>query len=151
MFGFVIGALSLVGLLTLHRFRCHGCGRHGGGPRRWLLRRLFQRLDTTPGQEKVVQSAVEEVERAAHAARNAMWASRPEFAAALRGEHFNGAAVDAAFEKQQGAIDEVKRALRAGLAAVHEALTPEQRKHLVDLLEAGPRGMRGGCGLHGSC
>jgi hypothetical protein len=153
MFGFVIGALSLVGLMKLHRFSHYGHGHHGrhGGPRRWMLRRLFQHLDTTPGQEKVVLNAVEEVEKAAFAARNTLFASRPELANSLRGEHFDGAAVDAAFEKQQAAIDEVKKALRAGLAAVHEALNPDQRKQLADLLEMGPRGLRGHCGFHGSC
>ena len=79
MFGFVIGFASLVGLISvLRKGRCAGrfhggdCGhhhhhhhghggppwaRHGRGPHRWM-HRLFERLDTTPGQEKEIRAAV---------------------------------------------------------------------------------------------
>ena len=51
MFGFLIGTLSLIGLIKVIR-NGRGWGGHGfrgGGAKRWMLRRLFQRLDTTPG------------------------------------------------------------------------------------------------------
>lgn len=141
MFGFIIGTLSLIGLIKVARW-----GRHGryGGPRRWMLRRLFQHLDTTPGQEKVIAEAVDEVQRKAWAARESFFSSRGAFAKAVAGEHFDGAAVDATFETQQAAVEEVKKALREGLAKVHEALNPEQRKRLAELIELGP----GRCGGH---
>src|SRR5579884_3245710 len=38
-----------------------GGGHFGGGPARFMLRGLFQRLETTPGQEKVILAAVDQV------------------------------------------------------------------------------------------
>jgi Spy/CpxP family protein refolding chaperone len=144
MFGFVVGTLSLVGLIKVWRWGRYGHRHHG--PRRWMMRRLFEHLDTTPGQEKVIAAALEEVERKAWAAREELFRSRSAFAKAMRGEHFDGATVDAAFDTQQAAVDELKKSARAGLAAIHEALTPEQRARLADLVEFGPRHMHG-CGF----
>ncbi len=146
MFGFIIGTLSLIGLVKVWRW-----GRHGHGPwgaRRWMLRRLFQHLDTTPGQEKVISGVVDDVQRKAQAARDAMFGARGDFAKAMRGERFDGAAVDESFEKQQAALDELKKAVKEGLGAVHEALNPEQRARLAELAEHGP-GRLHGCGDHG--
>lgn len=139
MFGFLIGTLSLIGLMKLWRH-----GRHGN-PRRWMFRRLFQRLDTTPGQEKVILEVADDVEKQVWAARDAFASTRGQFARAMRGEHFEGAAVDEAFARDQAALDEVKKALRAGMAKIHEALRPEQRAAVAELLEM--RG--GGCGGYG--
>ncbi|MEW5738411.1 MAG: periplasmic heavy metal sensor [Myxococcota bacterium] len=145
MFGFVIGTLSLIGLIKVWRWGRYG--RHGyGGPRRWMLRRLFQHLDTTPGQEKVIASALEDAERKLWAAREELFKSRGAFAKAVSGEHFDGAAVDAAFDTQQAAVDELKKSVREGLGAIHEALNPQQRARLGELLEYGPGRMHGGCG-----
>jgi len=145
MFGFLIGTLSLIGLIKVARWGRYG--RHGfGGPRRWLLRRLFQHLDTTPGQEKVIANAVDDAQRKMWAAREEMFKSRGAFAKAVRGEQFDGAAVNAAFDTQQAAFDDLKKSVREGLSAIHEALTPEQRARLGDLIEFGPARMHGGCG-----
>ncbi len=146
MFGFIIGTLSLIGLIKVARGGRHG--RFGGGPRRWMLRRLFERLDTTPGQEKVIIEAVDEVQRKAWAAREQFFTARSSYARSVRGEHFDGAAVGEAFDAQQGTVEEVKKAVREGLSKVHEALNPEQRKLLGDLLEFGPRALHGHCGHH---
>jgi Spy/CpxP family protein refolding chaperone len=149
MFGFLVGTLSLFGLIRVARWGRHGRGGwRGGGPRRWMMRRLFERLDTTPGQEKVVIEAVDSTQRAAWQAREELFRARGEYARALRGETFDGEAVNAAFEKQQAAVDEVKKALKQGMQSVHEALNPQQRAELADLSEYGPGRMYGG-GWHG--
>jgi len=145
MFGFLVGTLSLIGLIKVARWGRYG--RHGG-PRRWMLRRLFQHLDTTPGQEKVVSEVVDELQRKAWAARETFFSARGSFAKAVAGEHFDGAAVDASFETQQAAVEELKKAVREGLGKVHEALNPEQRKRLAELIEFGPGRMHGRCGGH---
>ncbi len=152
MFGFLVGGLSLLGLFKMRRWeRYHASGGH----RRWMFRRLFQVLDTTPGQEKVIAAAAEEIEKAARGARDAFLQSRQALAQAVKGERFDSAAVDGAFEKQQAAVDEVKKAVKAGLSSVHEALTPEQRAKAAELLEYGPRAARyGSCGhghFHAAC
>jgi Spy/CpxP family protein refolding chaperone len=147
MFGFLIGTLSLIGLVKVSRWGRWGRGRYGA--RRWMMRRLFQELDTTPGQEKVILEVADELEKKGSAAREAFFSVRSEFSRSVRGEHFDGAAVDASFEKQQAAVDELKAAAREGMRKIHEALNPEQRKRAADLLEYGPRAMGHGCGHHG--
>lgn len=144
MFGFIIGTLSLIGLFKVARWGRYG---HRGGARRWMMRRLFQQLDTTPGQEKVIFQATENAERVMWQAREQLFRARSEYAKAMRGEQFDSAAVNAAFEQQQAALDELKKAVREGMQSVHEALTPDQRNQLADLVEFGPRRMHGGhCG-----
>ncbi len=145
MFGILIGTLSLIGFVKVWRGGRHG---FGGGRRRWMFRRLFQHLDTTPGQEKVIASAAETVERAAWQARDQVFNSRADFAKAMRGEQFDSAAVNERFEAQQLSLDEMKKALREGFQSVHEALSPEQRNRLADLIEFGPARMHG-CGGRG--
>jgi Spy/CpxP family protein refolding chaperone len=146
MFGFLIGTLSLIGLIKLSRFGRYGHG--AGGPRRWMLRRLYQRLDTTPGQEKVIAEVLDDVERKGQAVREQFVTSRGGFARAMRGEHFDNAAVGEAFDAQQASLEELKKATREGMSRVHEALNPDQRKVLGDLLEHGPGALHG-CGGHG--
>lgn len=141
MFGFIIGTLSLIGLVKVARWGRHG--RHGGWSR-WMLRRLFQRLDTTPGQEKVIAEAVNDAQRVMWQAREQMFRARSEYAKAMRGEAFDNEAVNAAFEQQQASVDEVKKTLKEKLQAIHEALDPRQRAILADLIEFGPGRMHGG-------
>lgn len=144
MFGFIIGTLSLIGFVKVWRMGRYG--RHGGGPRKWMLRRLFQHLDTTPGQEKVIGQATENAERVMFQAREQFFRARTAYAKAMRSEQFDSTAVSEAFEAQQASVEEVKKAMREGMQQIHEALSPEQRNRLGDLIEFGPARMHGGCG-----
>jgi uncharacterized membrane protein len=152
MFGFVVGALSLVGLMKLKRVgQCGGWGQ-GGVPRRWMLRRLFRHLETTPRQETLLLAAVDALGASARAARLALMGSGAEFAASVRQDVFDGAPVDTAFEKHQLAIDDVRKVVRAQLAVIHEVLTPQQRQRVAEWLEVGPRHWQvHGCSTHGHC
>jgi Spy/CpxP family protein refolding chaperone len=152
MFGFIVGTLSLVGLVKVLRHgygwgRWHGHGGYGwrGGRGSWILRRLFQRLDTTPGQEKVIAEAFEELQSKARSIREELFKTRSTFAKAVRGETFDTEAVRASFDAQSAAVEELKKSVLASLQKIHEALTPEQRAVAGDLFEFGPRA-RGGCG-----
>ena len=128
MFGFIIGSLSLLGFIAVWRGGRRR-GRQGhGGPRRWFLRRLFHHLDATPGQEKVIQAAMEGVERAGWRARDQMRQTRAGVAKALRGTPLDSTALGEAFAAQRAALE------------------PAQRQRLADLIEFGPRRMHGGCG-----
>ncbi len=150
MFGFLIGTLSLIGLIKVVRHG-RGWGGHGrGGPRRWMLRRLFERLDTTPGQEKVIVEALDQVEQNGRAAREAFFTGRVDIGRAMRGEHFDTTAVNETFEKQQASVDAFKKTVLENMQKIHEALTPEQRQLAGDLIENGPRALHGGagCGHH---
>ena len=148
MFGFLIGTLSLIGLIKVIRHgRGFGWHGRGGGPRRWMLRRLFERLDTTPGQEKVIMAAFDEVETNGRAAKEAFFGGRVDSGRAMRGEHFDTTTVNEAFEKQQAAVDAFKKTVLENMQKIHEALTPEQRQVAGDLIENGPRALHGGgCG-----
>ena len=147
MFGFIVGTLSLIGLIKVARWGRYGHHGRGAGPRRWMMRRLFEHLDTTPGQEKVIASASENAERVMWQARDQFFRARSSYAKSVRSETFDSAAINEAFDAQQASVDEVKKALREGLQSVHEALSPEQRNRLGDLIEFGPSRMHGGgCG-----
>ena len=87
-------------------------GPHAHGPEgfgsRLFLRSLFERLDTTPGQEKVLARAIQEIRSALGDAKGDWRASRSRMADALRGETFDHEAID------QSALDIVQTAKRTG-------------------------------------
>ncbi len=160
MFGFFFGTLCLIGLVAVakggrHRRRWHGCGGGGGGPYRshvgwedgdgsrrpfdWLLRSVFRRLDTTPGQETVLRAAADEVRGELVDAKREMKRSRDEIAAAFEGEYFDETKVGESFAKQDQTIENLRKAAVGALSRAHEALDPEQRRRLAELLVNGPR------------
>jgi Spy/CpxP family protein refolding chaperone len=152
----IIGVVAVVkrlvwrGAIGCGRFRGHrgGYGAYGGyGPgRSFWLRALFHRLDTTPGQEKEIRSALEEVQKAARDAKGEVFGSRESLARALTGESFDGSAIDDAESKVDAAAERVKQAVRAALERVHGVLDGKQRERLAELLQRGARGFRRGGG-----
>ena len=104
MFGFLFGTLCLIALIVLVRRgrwgHGHGCGygrgrwRHGPGGfgSRWLVRGLFERLGTTPGQEKAVVAAMDELREALGGQKVEWNLSRKDLAQALRVERFDARA-----------------------------------------------------------
>ena len=153
MFGFLFGTACLAGFLYNLR---RGPWRHGrrGGPGRWSwrarLRWLFERLDTSPGQEKVIVQAADELTEAAEKLRGELGATRTAIAQSLRGEAFDAAALRELDARHDALIDELRKTLRGSLAKVHEAMDARQRRELADLIEHGwGHGRRGygyGCG-----
>ncbi len=139
MFGAVIGVLSLIGLWKLSH-------HHGGrwGRRNWMLRRVYQRLDTTPGQEKVIAAAFEKLREKGRAVRDAAEDARRATADATQAVHFDTDAVRAAFAKARAAVDDAETALIESLQSVHEALEPEQRRVAADMLRGRGHGHCGG-------
>lgn len=142
MFGILIGTLCLIGLVKVARW---GRGGRWGGPRRWFMRRMFEELDTTPGQEKVILQAVDSLERQAWNTRAALMRGRGDLARSLRGEHFDSVGLDEAFVAQQASVDAMRQTVRESLQKVHEALDPRQRARLADFIEMGPRHFGGSC------
>ncbi|MBK7862776.1 MAG: periplasmic heavy metal sensor [Archangiaceae bacterium] len=128
MFGFIFGTVCLVALVKVVKHGHHwghggGWGR-GDGPKRWMLRRLFQRLDTTPGQEKVISEAYDELQEKLRAVREELQRARGTFARATRAEAFDTESVREQFEKQQGALEELKKAALASMQKIHEGAHP---------------------------
>ena len=158
MIGFIVGIACLFGLVRVlrrgRRWGMHGgCGRSGwdgdegagwgwrGRGRRghFFLRHLFQRLDTTPGQEKEVQAAVEDVMGAGRALKDEVIGTRSEIADAFRGDDFNEELMATLLTRHDEKIDALRKSMVEGLARVHATLDPDQRKQLARMLEKGPR------------
>ncbi len=118
-------------------------GGDGFGMKRGVLRWLFSRLDTTPGQEKVIAQAFDEVRAELKSARGEWKATRDDVARAISGEVFDENAVDAVFTRHDDALVKVRVVFKSALGRVHDALTPDQRKELASLLGK----FRGGPGM----
>jgi len=147
MLGFLIGAVCLAGFIAVaRRGRCHGRRFGGGGPghrgrhgRRFILRHLFEELETTPGQEKVIKGAVDEVTEAVHGFKSQLHRSRGTLADVLRSDAVDENVLGELLSHHDDELDAVRKALVGALARVHDALDEGQRKRLADLLESGPR------------
>lgn len=162
MIGFLVGAACLAGLIKMAKHhRCghhgggYGCGhgrwrhggwRHGGwgyGPpwnwRRFMLRQIFERLETTPGQERVILEAADELESALRNMRGEVGRLREDLANAIAGDTFHAEALNEAFARQDQQIASVRQAITSAFSKVHQALDPRQRAILADILRYGPR------------
>jgi Spy/CpxP family protein refolding chaperone len=143
----VIGLVLLVKRAFFRRRFAHrggGCGHRGhwrggghGPGRSWWLRALFSRLDTTPGQEREIRAAVEEVQRVAREAKQGVFGTREKVAKAVAGDVFDPSAIDDASAEVDAVTARVKEALRAALERVHGVLDAKQRERLAELLAKG--------------
>ena len=151
MFGFLFGAACLLGLTAVARghhahhhcggmgFRSRGFGR-GRARGRWFLNHLLDRLDTTPGQEKVIREAVDTLTDEFYDARRDFRGSRADVAEAIRASVLDRSAVEAIFDRHDQVIDRVRGSALDAFARVHDTLDERQRKILADIVESGPFG-----------
>ena len=148
MLGIVIGTLSLFGLIHMLR-KGRRCGRgfhrhahlHHGGPR--FLWHVFERLDTSPGQEKEIRAALRELREEAWGLRSQWGATRTAAVDAFGADLFDEGPLDALFVEQDQKIAEVRNALKKTLQRVHDALDEEQRAELGSWLKRWGGGRRG--------
>jgi len=153
MFGFIIGTLCLIGLVRVVSrgrwgrryggYHHHGYYR-GFGPR-GALNAVLARLDTAPGQEKVIAAAVDDFVGRARESGREVRETRKAVADALRAEHLEDGRLQEVFGRHDAALDQVRRAGVEATRKVHEALDERQRKILGDLVENGFYGL----GRHG--
>ena len=175
MLGFIFGTVCLVALFKVIRHGrygggwryahgCHGGGFHGHdeGPGwgRWrggrgggwgpgfMLRGLFTRLETTPGQEKVIRDAFDKVRETVREARGE-WKDTSELSSLLRGDTFDRTAAEGISGKADASFAKVRVMLVEALASIHEALDDRQRRILADFIESRGRGFFGGGGGYG--
>lgn len=117
-----------------------GFGRMGArGP----LRYVFSRLETTPGQEKVISEEVENVMTAVQSIKGDFSSVRQTLANAVRSPVFNVEAIAELQVKQDIAIEKVREAIKTSLSKIHESLDDKQRQELAHIIEGGFRGGRG--------
>ena len=118
-----------------------GFGRRGGGwGRSFFLRAIFERLDTTPGQEKAIRAALDELRTTARSMRDEVKGTRQEIADVMRGDRVDDDTLGAINAKATAAAETMRSATASALAKIHEALDERQRSTLADFIEAGPRG-----------
>ncbi len=114
-------------------------GNDGGadGNRVVFLRSLFTRLETTPGQEKVIVDALKELKGSFAKAKSAARKSSRDLSDALRGDQLSMDAMGSVF----ASLDEGTAAVRDGafsaLTKIHEVLDERQRRILADLVARG--------------
>jgi hypothetical protein len=149
MFGFFIGAACLIGLVAVARRGRRGFYRHHGGfhgrrhAGRYLFHRVLDRLDTTPGQEKVIRSAMHDLSEEAWGLRSEVRATRVEIAAALREPELDKTRLDGVFAKHDELIERLRASLLRSTEQVHSTLDERQRERLAEMIESGPWGYAG--------
>jgi hypothetical protein len=149
-----------------------GCGHHGHGPYGWGgrggwddeedfapwerrgggsfgLRAIFGRLDTTPGQEKAIKAAFDELRAKARAVKDDARGMRGDLATALRGESLDAETLGTVASRASGAVDALRDAAIGAVLKVHDVLDERQRGIAADFLESGPRFGRGWRGRGG--
>lgn len=142
MVGYVLGGIALVGVAYLMGRR-RGWRRsmyrgYSFGPRSWL-RGVFYRLQTTPGQEKEIVAAVEDLVENWKKMRGEVKTWKDEVSASLKGDQLDEARLQQLFERQRGEVEPLQAAFSRTLSRIHEALDGEQRKQFAELVAAGPR------------
>jgi len=121
-----------------------GGGWGGGGGQSMFMRMLFQRLDTTPGQEKAIVAAYEEMRAATREARGEVRTTREDLAKAMRSPAVDEVLFGEMFARHDAALETLRKAGIGALAKVHDALDEKQRGRFADMIEAGPAFFRGG-------
>ncbi len=118
-------------------FRTHGREQwRGGHPMGFFfLRRLFQALDTTPGQEKAIRAAMDELFDVMGKHRSELHKSREDIAKAMRSSSFDATTMGDLFARQDAAIEAIRKAMVGALAKVHEVLDEQQRSRLANMIE----------------
>ena len=144
MFGFIIGTLCLIGLVRVvargRRGRYggyYGHGYHRGFGPRGALNAVLARLDTAPGQEKVIAAAVDDFVGQARQSGREVRETRKAVAEALRAERLDEGRLNEVFGRHDAALDQIRRAGVDATRKIHEALDERQRKILGDLVEGG--------------
>jgi Spy/CpxP family protein refolding chaperone len=104
-----------------------------------MLRSIFERLDTTPGQEKAILAAAAELREPGERARDEIRQSMTEVAEALREDRIDEAKLRQAFSRQRDALGAAQETLLGALSRVHEALNPNQRRELAEWIQSRSR------------
>jgi hypothetical protein len=100
------------------------------------MRWLFERLDTTPGQEKEIAAAVEELVGKARSLKDEGKTTRDDVAKLLRTESLDETVMGELFGRHDDRLREMQKAFADALGRIHQALEPQQREQLALLIES---------------
>jgi hypothetical protein len=123
-----------------------GFGR-GFGPKRFFVRRIIEHVRATPAQERAVSAAFEEFrEEVKKNTGGEGRRTRKEIVDALRRSTFDGVLLGEQFARHDTILENGRKSFVGLMAKIHDALEPEQRERLADLIDRGPSlgWMRGG-------
>jgi len=167
MLGFIFGTVCLIGLFKVLRrqdpwghgySRCGGWHGYGHGDagidheygygyrgyvgrrrmgRRLALRSIFERLDTTPGQEKAIVVALDELQSNERALREELKETRADIARAFAGGVIDDASLEEVFARHDRLLATMRVSFVEALKAASEALDERQRKELAAILSGG--------------
>lgn len=157
MLGFIIGTVCLIGLIRVlrrgrgwHGYGCgygpHGYGYDdtfghgpmgGGGPRRWFLRSLFQRLETTPGQEKAIIAAIDELRENRRVIGEELQQTRGDVARVVAGGLVDDNSLEDTFARQDRLLAQLRVSFVEAMKKITEVLDERQRKQIADMLQGG--------------
>jgi hypothetical protein len=170
MLGIIVGAACAFGVMRMLRRRAWygrfglghaaygpGCGpamgyggmgrpRHRSSGGRWALRALFERLETTPGQERAILAALDELSENRKALRDEAKLTRVDLAHAVEGGLIEDATLEEAFARHDRTLARLRVGFTEALKKVVEVLDESQRKELAGWVEGGffrggPRGV----------
>jgi Heavy-metal resistance len=114
-----------------------------GGP--FWMRGLFQRLGTSPAQEKVIREAVDEARRSAGSLRDEGRQTRGDVAKAVRSPSLDETVLGELFARHDAHLETMRKDMVGVLGKVHAVLDDRQREILAEIIERGPfAGQRGG-------
>jgi len=110
---------------------------------RFFFHRILDRLDATPGQEKVIRDAIHDLKEEAWSLRSEVRGTRSEVAQAIRAPELDKALLDRVFAKHDEVIEKLRASVLRTAEQVHSTLDERQRKQLADMIESGPWGYAG--------
>ncbi len=134
MFGFILAAGCLIGLVAINKKRRFT---------RFAMYRAFRKLETTPGQEQVIRSALLRLKEAGFNFTRESKEARPELAELFVAEDLDEERVKEWFSARQQALEDLKPVVTGSLKEIHSVLDPAQRKTLKHLIESAPRAFSG--------
>jgi Spy/CpxP family protein refolding chaperone len=153
MLGVIIGTVCTIGLLRVARRafggrrafwgRTGGCGGSPwsgggfGGRRRefGMMRWLFERLETTPGQERAIMEAFARMRKDQGTVRQELAATREDLARVIEGGLIDDAALEETFARHDRLLAALRVSFVETMKTVGETLDPNQRKAMADLLK----------------
>jgi uncharacterized membrane protein len=119
----------------------------GGGRmrKRFVVRAILEHVRATPAQERAIGAAFEEFrDEMKRAGGGEGRRTRQELVDALRRPTFDGVVLGEQFARHDTVIESARKAFVGLVAKIHDALEPEQRDRLAELIERGPRSFFGG-------
>jgi Spy/CpxP family protein refolding chaperone len=173
MLGLILGTVVAIGIFKVFRRR-HGWGRCGGygrggpygmggfdgpgwegegwgggfGPR-FFLRSLFHRLETTPGQEKAIVQAIDELRENRRVIREEMRHTREDVGRVVAGGLVDDGALEETFHRHDRLAAQLRVAFVEALRKITETLDEGQRKKLARFVEGGGMPRWGGTPYRG--